>query len=57
MPYIILLVLVIAIVVIAARKQRFSQSKGNNVNDKSNDIYVTAEENKQDNFTDTPAGE
>ena len=49
MPYIILLVLVIAIVVIAARKQRYSHSQGNNVNDKSNDIYVTAEETEKDN--------
>lgn len=57
MPYIILLVLVIAIVVVAVRKQKFNQQQGNSVNNKSEDIYVTAEEVKEENSTDTPMGE
>lgn len=57
MPYIILLVLVIAIVVVAVRKQKFNQQQGNAQNDKSNDIYVTAEETKEEISEDTPTGE
>ncbi len=54
MPYIIVLILVIAIVVVAVRKQKFDQKNAENrrKNDKSQDIYTTAEETKDNNSAD-----
>ena len=56
MPYIIVLVLVIAIVVVAVRKQKFNQKQAGN-NSKANDIYITAEEVKEENSENSSAGE
>lgn len=48
MPYIIVLVLVIAIIILAARKQKHEQKHKDGIkSDKSEDIYVNAEENNE----------
>ena len=57
MPYIIILVLVIAIVVVAVRKQKFNQQQAKANNSKANDIFITAEEVKEEKTDNVTEGE